>query len=106
MDRRIINNNHRFLFDRLAKGIETCDYRFRIHTTINRKRQKGIVRVEKSQDIKAFALGSRDLDRLPHKLPGIRNAGIKRESSLIKIVEGKIAGFMFFLKLRSLVWLG
>ena len=87
MDRRIINNDHRFLFDRLAKGIETCYNRFRIHTTINRERQKGIVGVEKPQNIKAFALGSWDLNRLPHKLPGISNAGIQRESSLIKIVE-------------------
>ncbi len=87
MDRRIINNNHCFLFDRLAKGIETYDHRFGIHTTINRKRQKGIVCVEKSQDIKAFAPGRRDLNRFTHKLPGIGNARIQRESSLIKIVE-------------------
>ena len=106
MDRRIINNDHRFPGDRLAKGIETDHNRFGIHTTLNAERQEGIVCVEKSKDIKAFAPGDRDLNRLPHKLPGIRNAGIKREASLIKIVERKIAGFMFFLMLRSLVWLG
>ena len=86
MDRCIINNDHRFLGDRFAKGIETYHNRFSIHTTINTERQEGIVCVEKSQDIKPFAPGGRDLNRFTHKLPSVRNAGIKREAGLIKIV--------------------
>jgi len=99
MDGRIVDNNHGFSGDRLAKKIKTPDHNIGRNTALHAKRGEAIIGVEKSQNIEALAFGSRHFYRFTYRLPGIGNTRVQRKSSFVKVIQVKRSGLMFFLTL-------
>ena len=115
MDGGIIDHHHGFLGDGIAKGIETADHQLGIHIPFHAERYQVVVDIEETQDIETLAFCRGDFYSPSHRLPGVRDRGIKRKTGFVKINQINQADLLFFLtpegffrpleRLVRLVWI-
>jgi len=98
----IVDNNHGFSGDCLAKKVKTADHRIGSNIPLYTERGEVIIGVEKAQHIEPLSLGRRYFDGFSLRLPGIGNTGIQRKTRFVKVNQVKSSGSLFFLTLRSL----
>ena len=102
MNGRIVDNDHSFSGDRLAKKIKAADHRVGGNTALHTERGEIIIGGKKAQHIEPLPLARRNLDGFPLRLPGIGNTRIQRKAGFVKVNQVKGSGLLFFLTLLSL----